>query len=265
MSNKNYIIIKNKYPSIPLLFCCDHASNLIPNQYKNLRLNNTILNNHIAYDIGAKKLTKQLTSIFNTNAILGKYSRLFIDLNRNKNHINLIPEKSDGIKIPGNKNILKSDKIFRIKKFYDPYHKICEDTLEKMDELFSCKTALICIHSYTPAMQNRKKRPWEIGLLYRNDLSLFKPIIKSLKQNSNFKIGINKPYSGFDDVNYTMTYHGEINQRPFISIEIRNDIFSDENNSKLNKLIINLTQAIYYSHITLGKPYITFAKKLNLF
>ena len=261
----NFVSVKKKHPKLPLLFCCDHASNLIPKQYKKLGLTEKILRSHIAYDIGAQTVTKKLTNIFKTNAVLGKYSRLFIDLNRDINHFNLITEKSDGIEIHGNKNLSKSEKLYRINTFHKTYHNELQLTLKNMDKLFSCKTTLICIHSFTSSLQSNKKRPWEIGLLYREDKSLYKPIIKYLDKNSNFKIGKNKPYSGFEDVNYTMTCHGELDNRPFISIEIRNDIFSNNNPSKIDKLLTKISQAIYYSQIKLGPPYNNFAKNLNLF
>ena len=260
----NFVNITKKRPKLPLLFCCDHASNLIPNQYKKLGLKDKILKSHIAYDIGAQTLTKKLSSIFKTNAVLAKYSRLFIDLNRDKNHINLITEKSDGVEIPGNKNLSKSEKLNRINNFHETYHKELKSTLKNMDKLFLCKTSLICIHSFTASLQNKKKRPWEIGLLYRDDKSLYKPISQYLNSNSNYKIGKNKPYSGYEDVNYTMTYHGELDKRPFISIEVRNDILSNSNSSKIEELSIKISQAIYYSQIKLGDPYNNFAKKLNI-
>jgi len=260
----NFVKIEKKHPKLPLLFCCDHASNLIPNQYKKLGLKERILKSHIAYDIGAQTLTRKLSSIFKTNAVLAKYSRLFIDLNRDKNHINLITEKSDGIEIPGNKNLPQSEKIYRINNFHQTYHNELKLTLKNMDELFFCKTSLICIHSFTSSLQNKIKRPWEIGLLYKDDKSLYKPINRYLNNNSNYKIGKNKPYSGYEDVNYTMTYHGELDKRPFISIEIRNDIFSRNNYSKIEELSIKISQAIYYAQIKLGSPYNNFAKNLNL-
>jgi len=265
MINKNNesIIIKN--PKLPLLFCCDHASNSIPKEYNKLGLNNSVLKSHIAYDLGAKKLTIALSKQFNTNAILGKYSRLFIDLNREKNHKNLIPEISDEIKIPSNINLTKKEYAYRISHFHKPYHTQISHKLQEMDDLFLCKTALICIHSFTPSLKGKIKRPWEIGLLYRKDQSLYNPIIKSLKMNNSFKIGGNKPYSGFDDVNYTMTNHGEKSKRPFISIEIRNDIFEEININYYKILLRNISEAIYYSQLKLGKPYNTFAKKMNLF
>jgi predicted N-formylglutamate amidohydrolase len=265
MINKNYesIIIKN--PKLPLLFCCDHASNLIPKEYNQLGLNKSILKSHIAYDVGAKILTKALSKKFNTHAILGKYSRLFIDLNREKNHKNLIPEISDEVIIPNNINLTKKEYTYRKNYFHKPYHKEISNKLQEMDKLFLCKTALICIHSFTSSLKDRIKRPWEIGLLYRKDESLYNPIIKSLKMNNSFKIGENKPYSGFDDVNYTMTTHGEKNKRPFISIEIRNDIFEKNNIKNYKKLLGNISEAIFFSQLKLGKPYNTFAKKMNLF
>mgnify|MGYP006090928385 FL=1 len=265
MINKNYESIKIKSPKLPILFCCDHASNSIPKEYNKLGLNNSVLNSHIAYDLGAKKLTIALSKQFNTNAILGKYSRLFIDLNREKNHKNLIPEISDEVRIPNNINLTKKEYIYRTSHFHRPYHIKISNKLQEMDELFLCKTALICIHSFTPSLKNKLERPWEIGLLYRKDESLYKPIIKSLKINNSFKIGRNKPYSGFDDVNYTMTNHGEKGKRPFISIEIRNDIFEERNIKNYEKLLKNISEAIFYSQLKLGKPYNTFAKNINLF
>ena len=68
-------------------------------------------------------------------------------------------------------------------------------------------------------------------------------------------IGNNLPYSGYDDVNYTMTYHGEKENRPFISIEIKNDVFKKNNKKKLKKIIDSITLSIYKSQITLGEPY----------
>jgi len=265
MITNNYESIIKKKPKLPLLFCCDHASNLIPNEYNKLGLNNSILKSHIAYDIGAKKLTKILSKQFSTNAILGKYSRLFIDLNREENHKNLIPMTSDTIKIPNNISLNKKEHKYRTNQFHKPYHKKLSNILLEMDKKFLCKTSLICIHSFTPSLTDKIKRPWEIGLLYREDQSLYKPIIKSLKKSDTFKIGRNKPYSGFDDVNYTMTRHGEKSKRPYISIEIRNDIFEEKNKKKFNKLLKNISEAIYISQIKLGEPYITFAKNINLF
>ena len=254
MSKNNFITLKNTN-NIPLLFCCDHASNLIPPKYKNLGLKKSSLNKHIAFDIGAKHITKILAKRFNTNYILAKYSRIFIDLNRDINHENLIPEYSDNIQILGNIKLNKKEIKYRIKFFHKPYHNKISDLLNKMDKKFKCKTSLICIHSFTPSLKNEKARPWDIGLLHRKDKRLYTPIKKYLKNIKGLNIGNNLPYSGYDDVNHTMTYHGEKENRPFISIEIKNDLFKKNNKKKLKKIIDSITLSIYKSQITLGEPY----------
>ena len=54
---------------------------------------------------------------------LKRINTIIIDLNRDRNHINLITEKSDGIEIPGNKNLSKSEKLSRINNFHETYNK----------------------------------------------------------------------------------------------------------------------------------------------
>ena len=63
----------------------------------------------------------------------------------------------------------------------------------------------------------------------------------------------------------TMANHGEKGKRPFISIEIRNDIFEEKNIKNYEKLLRNISEAIFYSQLKLGKPYNTFAKKITYF
>ena len=62
-----------------------------------------------------------------------------------------------------------------------------------------------------------------------------------------------------------MTTHGEKSKRPFISIEIRNDIFEKKNLERYNQLIKDISEAIVYSQFKIGEPYYTFAKNINLF
>ncbi|MBT35572.1 MAG: N-formylglutamate amidohydrolase [Rickettsiales bacterium] len=264
MRKNNYIFIKKVNYKVPLLFCCDHASNLIPPDYKNLGLNKNILNKHVAIDIGAKHLTKELSKKFYTNYIIAKYSRLFIDLNRDPKHKNLIPTKSDGISIKKNKNLSKKELIKRIKFYHESYHKKLSSVLKEMDKKFNCKTTLICIHSFTPALKNCKNRPWDVGLLYRDDKRIYTPMMKHLKNIKNLKVGSNLPYSGYDDVNYTMALHGEKQNRPFISIEIKNDLFEKKNKKRLKYITDSITLSIYKSQISLKSSYAMNMKKINI-
>tara|TARA_Y100000814_G_C12308594_1_gene394277 strand:- start:39 stop:833 length:795 start_codon:yes stop_codon:yes gene_type:complete len=264
MKKNNFIFLKKKDCNIPILFCCDHASNIIPPEYNNIGLNKDILNQHIAFDIGAKKVTDILSKKFQTNCIIAKYSRLLIDLNRDPNHKNLIPINSDEISIDKNKNLSNREIKNRIKFYHKTYHKKISSVLAKMDHQFNCKTTLICIHSFTPSLKNEKIRPWDIGLLYRYDKRIYRPIKECLESLKNLEIGDNLPYSGFDDVNYTMTYHGEKQKRPFISLEIKNDVFEKKNKKRLKNIIDSITLGIYKSQISLGGLYAENIKKIKL-
>ncbi len=256
MKKDNYIIKEEKNSKIPILFCCDHSSNSIPDYYNNLGLSDSLLNQHIAYDIGANKLTKILAKTFKTNCILARYSRLLIDLNRDPNHLNLIPKYSDNTLIKKNRNLSTKEKKKRIKLYHETYHENLRKLLNKMDIENKCKTSLICIHSFTPSLKNQLyDRPWDIGLLYRKDTRIQKPLEKYLKSIKSLNIGDNLPYSGFDDVNYTMTHHGEEQNRPFISIEVKNNVFNINNKKRLKKIIESITIGIYKSHVSMGKPY----------
>ena len=88
-----------------ILFIADHASNYIPSSLKNLGLKDNQLNTHIAYDLGVKELCISLSSLFNSKYIIGEYSRLIIDLNRDISDPTLIPEIADRKVIT--KNLIK--------------------------------------------------------------------------------------------------------------------------------------------------------------
>ena len=88
-----------------ILFIADHASNLIPNSLKNIDLKENQLNSHIAYDLGVKELCVNLSSLLNSKYIMGEYSRLIIDLNRDISDPTLIPEIVDRNVIVKNLNL----------------------------------------------------------------------------------------------------------------------------------------------------------------
>ena len=72
----------NETAPAKLLFLCDHASNEVPPELENLGLDRDDFTRHIAYDIGAAKLTRALADLAAAPAILARWSRLVVDLNR---------------------------------------------------------------------------------------------------------------------------------------------------------------------------------------
>ena len=114
-----------------LLFICDHASNAIPKPMDNLDISEEHIKDHIAWDIGAGKLTRRMSDALDAPAILTRYSRLLIDCNRPIAAPDLVPEYSDGVKIPGNSDLSAEELSVRRSTFFDPYHAEISKMLDK--------------------------------------------------------------------------------------------------------------------------------------
>src|SRR3569832_1901580 len=106
----------------PLLFVCDHASNALPAPYGTLGLAPELFGTHIASDIGAAEVTRALAAAFGAGAVLGRWSRLLIDLNRGADDPTLVMKLSDGSLIPGNARINRAEIENRIENFHAPDH-----------------------------------------------------------------------------------------------------------------------------------------------
>jgi predicted N-formylglutamate amidohydrolase len=74
--------IASRRSDSPVLFVCDHASNKLPVEYGGLGLSPELFETHIASDIGAADVTRTLAGEFGATAIMARWSRLLIDLNR---------------------------------------------------------------------------------------------------------------------------------------------------------------------------------------
>ena len=134
-----------------ILFIADHASNYIPSSLKNLGLKDDQLNSHIAYDVGVKELCINLSNLLNSNYIIGEYSRLIIDLNRDISDPTLIPEIVDRKIITKNLNLTNYDKKKRISEIYNKYHYKIKTALKHNNIM-----TLISLHSFNPIFKKKK-------------------------------------------------------------------------------------------------------------
>jgi predicted N-formylglutamate amidohydrolase len=176
-----------------VLFLCDHASNALPQAYGTLGLGEEELCRHIAYDIGAAWITKQLAAIFNAPAILSRFSRLLIDPNRGFDDPTLVMQICDHGIIPGNAGISAAEIANRQERYWRPYRAAISAVIEAM----LCRgppPAVISIHTFTPSWKGQL-RPWEVGILWDSDARLAKPLIGALAWDG-LRVGNNEPYDG---------------------------------------------------------------------
>ena len=203
----------------PFFFICDHSSNYIPRKFNYLGLNSKKFSSHIAWDIGARDFTLQLTKKFKAFCFLSNFSRLLVDPNRKTNQYDLIVQDVDNTRIPGNENLSEIDYSKRL-KYYNSYHKGLSTHLKECTHK-NKKLMVISIHSFNKFIL-KKNRHTEIGLLWNKNLDLTIPLLKFFLK-MKIDVGNNFPYSGFH-YNYTLDKHATFNKLTNISIEIRNDL-----------------------------------------
>ncbi len=206
----------------PCLLVCDHASRDIPSQFGTLGIAEAETWGHIAWDIGAGDLTRELSQRLGATAILSNWSRLVIDCNRRLDHPTSFIQQNDGITITGNHGLSAEDRAWRISNIFDPYHQAIAAELDRRQHS-GVNTALVSIHSFTPHLEGQA-RPWHVGILWDRDDRLPAPVIRKLREVEGLLVGDNEPYSGRHPTDYTVHMHGARRGLAHIAFEVRQDL-----------------------------------------
>ena len=222
------ISVVNGHGKPRFVLTCDHASQRIPLHMKKLGLSESDLNRHIAWDIGAANVTKELSKYLDAPAYLSCYSRLIIDCNRPLSSPTSIPTISDETIIPANQNLSIQEAHTRANTFFLPYNSKISNDLDRM--LNEGATPIFtAIHSFTPKLTTGKQRPWHIGLLWEHDSRLVSPLRDALNNLvPGICIGENEPYAIVGPSDYSIPEHGFNRGLPHIEIEIRQDLISSK-------------------------------------
>ncbi len=225
---KPFQLVNTNYNS-RIILSCEHAGRVIPESLGDLGLDKEIMTYHIAYDIGAEKVARQLSRLLRAPLILQPYSRLVVDCNRPFSAPDCIPVSSDGTNIPGNAMLDDIAKKNRYDEISQPFHEAVSRQIDvKLAE--EQIPVLISVHSFTSKlMVDGQPRPWHIGLLYNRDNRLATGLQKILKhQQPHLNIALNEPYKTTDAEDLTIPMHGEQRGILHVMLEI--------NNSEINSL-----------------------------
>lgn len=242
----------------PLLFVCDHASSALPPAYGFLGLDQALFRTHIASDIGAAVVTRELAEAFGAPAILARWSRLLIDLNRGPDDPTLIMKLSDGSVIPGNVTADESETTQRISDFHGPYHKAVEAEIAALRGMGQVPV-IVSMHSFTPVWRD-VARPWEIGILWDRDGRLARPLIEEFKRDG-FVVGDNEPYDG-ELENDCLYRHGTMLGLPHVLIEMRQDLIGDD--AAARAMAIRIRPILERAMAVMGPPKIEFTRPLAI-
>ncbi len=208
-----------------LILLCDHASASLPPEYGRLGLPEREFARHIAYDIGARDLTLGLAERLGAPAVLSRFSRLLIDINRGMDDPTLIMRLSDGAVVPGNADYDEAERERRIARFHRPYH---DAVREKIGEVRGrgLTPFLLSMHSFTPVWRGWP-RPWHVGILWDRGEREARALIEGFAAQGDLVVGDNEPYHGAleGDTLYT---HGTMTGIAHALVEVRQDLIADK-------------------------------------
>lgn len=204
------------------LVTCDHAANTVPLWVNGgtLGLPAADMNRHIAYDIGGKGVALALAEALNAPVICSNFSRLVIDPNRGLDDPTLIMQLYDGTIIPENRRLAAADRQARINELYRPYHHALATLAARPG------VAIVSVHSFTPQLNGRTARPWEVGVLSADDRRFAAPLLARLQGALDTPVGDNEPYGGHlpgDAIDQHALKHG----RPNVLLEVRQDLITE--------------------------------------
>ena len=210
----------NPHGTSPVLLVCEHASRYIPEALAQLGLDDAAAAEHIAWDIGALELARELSARLDATLLVANYSRLLIDLNRPLTAPDAIPEHSEIYPIPGNRNLSAAARQERVTRLFEPFHQQLSALLDARQNA-ARPTRLVGVHSFTPCYRG-EPRPWVAGVLYAKAAAYARRMVDGLRQGGE-EIGDNQPYVIDPLEDMTVPVHGDERGVDAVLIEIRND------------------------------------------
>lgn len=204
-----------------LMLTCEHASNKLPVSFKKA-IPPKILETHRAYDIGAVLVFRKLVKFAKPEFYCeGKYSRLFVDLNRTLTNKSAFSEFYEALD-----NAAAAKAKAQASTYWTEYRAAIEKFVNanaKQDIIH------LGIHSFTPKL-NGKVRNTDIGILYDpsrpKECELAQVIKAEIKRlHPEMKVRFNYPYKGTSD-GLTTTLRKKLGPRyAGIEIEINQKFF----------------------------------------
>jgi predicted N-formylglutamate amidohydrolase len=214
---------RNPEGKASVLFTSDHNGVRVPAALDGLGVPPHEMRRHAAYDIGIDAVARILSDRFDAPLVASNYSRLVIDCNRHPGAAGSIPAKSDGTVVPANADVGPEDRAARENEIFHPYHAAIGARIKAMRERGKGRgPVIVALHSFTPVIGG-SFRPWDIGILWKEDQRLARPMIEALEADGSMSVGDNKPYSGSDPAGYTVDFHVAPLRLISIGVEFRQD------------------------------------------
>jgi len=206
----------------PIVLSCEHASRALPRNVRPAAAVVRILASHHGWDPGAWAVTRAAAARLGTSALGGRWSRLWVDLNRRVDDPSLIRERSDDVPLPWNLDLGPAERERRVLGCHAPYH-------ERLDRLIvrrivrGVRPLLLSVHTFTPRL-GRRRRDYDAGVLYERDRAPARVLAGALRR-TGLTVRYNRPYSGLAGMMYAIDRHGKHHGLPCLELELNQALF----------------------------------------
>lgn len=221
-AQQDAVEVVNPEGTSAVLLLCEHASSDIPARYDGLGLKPEDRQSHAAWDPGARAVALHLSEALNAPLVASRVSRLVFDCNRPPEAASAMPEKSELIEVPGNRDLTPEQRQERVDTVYAPFCEAVTRVIEAR-EAAGLKTVVVTMHSFTPVYYG-EPRAVEIGILHDSDSRLADAMLAAAPALPHRRVERNEPYGPADGVTHSLKVHALSRGLPNVMIEIRNDL-----------------------------------------
>jgi len=209
----------------PFVIAVDHAGRRIPRRLCNLGLPLSELERHTAWDLGALAVAMRVSAALDAPLVAQEYSRLVIDCNRTPGSETSIPKMAESLEVPGNVGLSEEEVAARRTEIFEPYHARLRTVLQQRQSARR-PTILVTQHTMTNILKG-VRRQMHAAVLYEHDRRFAGIVLEMLRRREELLIAENEPYL-VQLTHYTVPRHAEAQGLPYVEIEIRQDLVTDE-------------------------------------
>lgn len=179
---------------------CEHASNALPPEAGTLGLDPGTFDTHVAWDPGAPEVALALARALPAPIFLGRYSRLYVDLNRSPSNPQVVPSVAFGVPVPGNAALDAAARAARLTAVHAPYWEQVFGFVARAVE--SRRRVLhLSVHSFTEQL-GAERRALDFGVLFDPERA-FEAAVSAVFRRALTAEGLdvrdNQPYDGRHD------------------------------------------------------------------
>lgn len=181
---------------IGVVVSCEHAAWSVPSGWAH-GVASDVLQSQASWDPGALDIATAVATELSAPLFVGRYSRMFVDLNRAVDHPDVIPRHSYGADVPGNVALSADAVASRLAQHHTPYW---ADVSNAVDLQLAQHGACLHLssHSFCPQL-DPARRAFDVGILFDPDHDFEARLaarLGSALAAAGLAVRFNEPYSG---------------------------------------------------------------------